>query len=67
MPYAAALSEHPLATHAVGEVTGDSDRLPDTPVLVGTEAVLRRVPEADAVAFLDLDAELRRLADVAAA
>jgi len=42
----------------VGEVTGDSDDLPDTNVLVGTEAVLRRVDRADAVAFLDLDAEL---------
>jgi primosomal protein N' (replication factor Y) len=42
----------------VGEVTGDSDDVPDTDVLVGTEAVLRRVERADAVAFLDLDAEL---------
>ena len=47
-----------LAGVPVGEVTGDSDALPDTPVLVGTEAVLRRVDAADAVAFLDLDAEL---------
>lgn len=42
----------------VGEVTGDTDRVPDAPVLVGTEAVLRRVPSADVVAFLDLDGEL---------
>jgi primosomal protein N' (replication factor Y) (superfamily II helicase) len=42
----------------VGEVTGDSDELPDARVLVGTEAVLRRIDDADAVAFLDLDAEL---------
>jgi primosomal protein N' (replication factor Y) (superfamily II helicase) len=32
--------------------------VPATPVLVGTEALLRRVDRADAVAFLDLDAEL---------
>jgi primosomal protein N' (replication factor Y) len=47
-----------LARVSVGEVTGDSDALPDAAVLVGTEAVLRRVDHADAVAFLDLDAEL---------
>ena len=47
-----------LAGVAVGEVTGESDALPDALVLVGTEAVLRRVDHADAVAFLDLDAEL---------
>ena len=47
-----------LAGVRVGEVTGDTDGLPDAPVLVGTEAVLRRVDYADAVAFLDLDAEL---------
>src|SRR5206468_2535526 len=37
-----------LAGVAVGEVTGESDALPDAPVLVGTEAVLRRVDQADA-------------------
>jgi primosomal protein N' (replication factor Y) len=47
-----------LAGVPVGEVTGDSDDIPFTQVLVGTEAVLRRVDTADAVAFLDLDAEL---------
>jgi primosomal protein N' (replication factor Y) len=47
-----------LAGTPVGEVTGDSDDVPFTQVLVGTEAVLRRVDHADAVAFLDLDAEL---------
>jgi primosomal protein N' (replication factor Y) (superfamily II helicase) len=47
-----------LAGVPVGEVTGESDSLPDATVLVGTEAVLRRVDTADAVAFLDLDAEL---------
>ncbi|MGD9798650.1 MAG: hypothetical protein AB7V15_11115 [Acidimicrobiia bacterium] len=47
-----------LAGVVVGEVTGDSGELPRARVLVGTEAVLRRVDRADAVAFLDLDAEL---------
>lgn len=47
-----------LARVPVGEVTGDSDDVPDAQVLVGTEAVLRRVEHADAVAFLDLDGEL---------
>jgi primosomal protein N' (replication factor Y) len=47
-----------LARVPVGEVTGDSDDLPDARVLVGTEAVLRRVDRVDAVAFLDLDNEL---------
>ncbi|HUF33159.1 MAG TPA: hypothetical protein VMN58_08145 [Acidimicrobiales bacterium] len=45
----------------VVEVTGDSDTTADidaATVLVGTEAVLHRVTGADAVAFLDLDAEL---------
>jgi primosomal protein N' (replication factor Y) len=39
-------------------VTADSEGVPDTSVVVGTEAVLRRIDHADAVAFLDLDAEL---------
>jgi primosomal protein N' (replication factor Y) len=47
-----------LAGVPVGEVTGDSDAVPDAAVLVGTEAVLRRIEQADVVAFLDLDAEL---------
>lgn len=50
-----------LARRPVAEVTGDDvpgAPLPDAPVLVGTEAVLRRVERAAAVAFLDLDAEL---------
>ncbi|MEA3019571.1 MAG: hypothetical protein QOI47_1095 [Actinomycetota bacterium] len=47
-----------LAGVPVGEVTGDSGDVPFAQVLVGTEAVLRRVDQADAVAFLDLDAEL---------
>jgi primosomal protein N' (replication factor Y) len=47
-----------LAGVPVGEVTGESDTVPDAAVLIGTEAVLRRLDRADAVAFLDLDAEL---------
>ena len=47
-----------LAGVDVGEVTGDRDDVPDTTVLVGTEAVLHRVARADAVAFLDFDQEL---------
>ena len=47
-----------LAGREVGEVTADVDAVPDAPVLVGTEAVLRRVVAADAVAFLDFDQEL---------
>jgi primosomal protein N' (replication factor Y) len=42
----------------VGEVTGDREGIPDVTVLVGTEAVLHRVPRADVVAFLDFDQEL---------
>ena len=47
-----------LVGEPVGEVTGEADDVPDTRVLVGTEAVLRRVERADAVAFLELDQEL---------
>jgi primosomal protein N' (replication factor Y) len=50
-----------LGGRPVAEVTGDlspTEPLPDAPVLVGTEAVLRRVDRAAAVAFLDLDGEL---------
>ncbi len=46
----------------VGEVTGAGASggapLPDSPVLVGTEAVLHRVRRAAAVAFLDVDLHL---------
>ena len=47
-----------LAGVPVGEVTGESGGVPETSVLVGTEAVLHRVDGADAVAFLDFDQEL---------
>ncbi|HEX2038528.1 MAG TPA: hypothetical protein VHF47_02225 [Acidimicrobiales bacterium] len=47
-----------LAGVPVGEVTGESADVPTTAVVVGTEAVLHRVPHADVVAFLDLDQEL---------
>jgi primosomal protein N' (replication factor Y) len=49
------------AGRPVVAVTGDLDQrvpIPVADVYVGTEAVLHRVPRADTVAFLDLDAEL---------
>jgi primosomal protein N' (replication factor Y) len=47
------------AARRVVAVTGTSDeQLDEADVHVGTEAVLHRVPEADVVAFLDIDAEL---------
>lgn len=47
-----------LAGRPVAEVTGTTDELPTTDVLIGTEAVLHRVDRADAVCFLELDQEL---------
>jgi primosomal protein N' (replication factor Y) len=47
-----------LAGEPVGEVTSDVDDVPSTRVLVGTEAVLRRVDRADTVAFIEIDQEL---------
>ncbi len=53
-----------LAGRPVGEVVAGTQELPDTPVLVGTEAVLyrdgelRRRGPVGAVAFLDFDQEL---------
>jgi primosomal protein N' (replication factor Y) (superfamily II helicase) len=48
-----------LARTEVVEVTGDGGVRPaDARVYVGTEAVLHHVPQADVVAFLDLDQEL---------
>ncbi len=42
----------------MGEVTAETAKVPDNSVVVGTEAVLRRLDQADAVAFLDFDQEL---------
>ncbi|MBT5137685.1 MAG: hypothetical protein HOH36_01970 [Acidimicrobiaceae bacterium] len=50
----------------VDEVTGESDNLPNSRVVIGTEAVLHRVEEADVVVFLDLDQELLALRQRAA-
>jgi primosomal protein N' (replication factor Y) len=48
-----------LAGRPVAEVTADATGpIDDAPVIVGTEAVLHRVPGADVVAFLDFDQEL---------
>jgi primosomal protein N' (replication factor Y) len=48
-----------LAGEPVVEVSASSDdRLPDSRIYVGTEAVLHRVPDARVVAFLDFDQEL---------
>jgi primosomal protein N' (replication factor Y) len=47
-----------LARRPVGEVSGESDELPQTGVIIGTEAVLHRIGRADAVAFIDFDQEL---------
>ncbi|MFP5255980.1 MAG: hypothetical protein ACLGI8_09050 [Acidimicrobiia bacterium] len=47
-----------LVREPVGEMTAATDADPATRVVVGTEAVLQRIPAADAVAFLDLDQEL---------
>lgn len=47
-----------LLGRPVAEVTGETEALPDEPVLVGTEAVLHRAGRVDLVAFLDLDQEL---------
>jgi primosomal protein N' (replication factor Y) len=51
-----------LLSVEVGEVTGTalqpSDPVPETPVLLGTKAVLYRVRHAAAVAFLDMDLHL---------
>lgn len=47
-----------LPRHEAAEVDADVADLPDAPVLIGTEAVLHRVPDAALVAFLDFDQEL---------
>jgi primosomal protein N' (replication factor Y) (superfamily II helicase) len=50
-----ALLGEPVAELAAGDDPGQADR---ARVVVGTEAVLRHVPRAEVVAFLDLDQEL---------
>jgi primosomal protein N' (replication factor Y) len=47
-----------LALRPVGEVSGDSDALPEADIVIGTEAVLHRIGRADAVVFVDFDQEL---------
>jgi len=47
-----------LLSVKVGDVAGDNDTIPDTSVIVGTEAVLHRVRHCGAVAFLDFDQHL---------
>lgn len=47
-----------LVGHAVGEVTAETEAIPDERIVVGTEAVLRRLRDVEAVAFLDFDQEL---------
>jgi len=47
-----------LLGEEVGEVSGTRRPLPDTPVVVGTEAVLHRMRRAAAVVFLDFDQHL---------
>jgi primosomal protein N' (replication factor Y) len=47
-----------LLRQPVGEVVGDAEGLPDTAVVVGTEAVLHRVRRSSLVAFLDFDQHL---------
>jgi primosomal protein N' (replication factor Y) len=50
----------------VDEVTGESDDLPTSRVVIGTEAILHRVDEADVIVFRDLDQELLALRQRAA-
>lgn len=47
-----------LIGEPVDEVTAASERDPTTRVVIGTEAVLHRMIDADVVVFLDLDQEL---------
>jgi primosomal protein N' (replication factor Y) len=47
-----------LTGRPVAEVTGESSEIPDGGLVIGTEAVLHRVPRADLVAFVDADTEL---------
>ncbi len=47
-----------LVQRPVGEVAGPAAPVGPEPVLIGTEAVLHRVPRAAGVAFLDIDQHL---------
>ena len=47
-----------LVGEPVGELTADSGRLGDERIVIGTEAVLWRLPSVAAVVFLDFDQEL---------
>ena len=47
-----------LTGEPVGELTADADRVVSERIVVGTEAVLWRLPSAAAVVFLDFDQEL---------
>ena len=47
-----------LACEPVGEVTSDTGSLGSERIVIGTEAVLWRLPSAAAVVFLDFDQEL---------
>jgi primosomal protein N' (replication factor Y) len=47
-----------LVGEPVAEVTADTDEVPETRVVVGTEAVLHRMAAADVVAFLEFDQHL---------
>ena len=47
-----------LAGEPVGELTADSARFGDERIVIGTEAVLWRLPSAPMVVFLDFDQEL---------
>lgn len=46
-----------LPRREVAEVDAGSGGVPEAPALIGTEAVLHRVREAEVVAFLDIDQE----------
>jgi len=47
-----------LARVSVAEVTSESDGVPNSRVVIGTEAALHRIDRADVVVFLDFDQEL---------
>ena len=47
-----------LARVSVAEITSESDDVPDSRVVIGTEAALHRVDRAELVVFLDFDQEL---------